>query len=639
MPIHRLSPTLLVAAALLSAAPARAANCDDVSFVDTIAESAWVNIDVTPAQGTAAIRDALRAAGTNHPNQPVRIRLAPGFYADNLNGEIYAHRLLRSPTTPIWLKATDANPNATRLGHGINLLGVSYIAIEGVTVGPETVGAWNGSSHADPQPLQAAAGVHVSGAALNARTSALGPGGQLDTTVYGRHDPSHHILVRRVTVQNLFERHERDAETSESQGMDGIKFNQAQDVWVLDSTVRQTTRHGIDMVGVHRAAVCRSLIAQNGGGLGIEAKGGSVDILVDGNSFWRVRRVELGGENTDATYYFSLDGRWDYEALRMVARNNLIVDAREAALEFAGCQDCAAVGNTIVFTAGYQPPRNGDATDGGDAIRVHDSRTLGVADNAGSDCQFWDTALQDYVTVDPCWGVGARAPAPINRVLRSDRLTIANNIFAALGGQFGSGGGSVVPCPLNAVGSTATRQHDGNYWWNGGQPLPAEGCGALNEGARSRLPGRGATASPVAGTAVDGTSAGRLGGTMVAALLPNPAAPLADMSTAVSTMAAYDRLGAPRDQAGAVRVGAIGGVNAPSDRLFNFGERFYPAFFAGHAVSATGFGYYYRYYPATQTYLGSQGGQLYVLGPAFGPAVVPLGALSDWIGTAAAVGF
>jgi hypothetical protein len=111
------------------------------------------------------------------------------------------------------------------------------------------------------------------------------------------------------------------------------------------------------------------------------------------------------------------------------------------------------------------------------------------------------------------------------------------------------------------------------------------------------------------------------------------------MGVPVATMAAHDRLGAPRGQAGAARVGAIGGVNAPSDRLFNFGERFYPAFFAGHSVSATGFGYYYRYYPATQTYLGSQNGQLYVLGPAFGPAVVPLGALSDWIGTAAAVGF
>ena len=648
MPIHRLpSPLVLAAAlmagALMAGAPAVAATCDDGNFVDTIAESAWVNIDVTPGQGTAGVRDALRTAGASHPNQPVRIRLAPGFYADNLDGEIYAHRLQRSAATPIWLKATDANPNATRLGHGINLVGVSYIAIDGVTVGPETVGAWNGSAHADPQPLQASAGVHVSGTALNARTSAVGPGGQLDTTVYGRHDPSHHILVRRVTVQNLFERHERDAETSDSQGMDGIKFNQAQDVWVLDSTVRQTTRHGIDMVGVHRAAVCRSLIAQNGGGLGIEAKGGSVDILVDGNSFYRVRRVELGGENTDATYYFSLDGRWDYEALRMVARNNLIVDAREAALEFSGCTDCAAVGNTIVFTAGYQAPRDGDTIYGGDAIRVHDSQTLGVADGAGSDCQFWDTALQDYVTVDPCWGVGAQAPAPINRPLRSANLTIANNIFAALGGQFGSGGGSVVPCPLNAVGSSAARQHDGNYWWNGGQPLPASGCGALNEGARSRLPGQGATASPVAGSAIDASSTGRLGGTIVAALLPSAAAPLSDMAAAVSSMAAYDRLGAPRGQAGSAgagaSIGAIGGIDATSDRLFNFAERSYPGYFAGHAVSATGFGYYFRYYPATQTYIGSQGGQLYVLGPAFGAGVVPLGPLSAWIGTAANAGY
>jgi hypothetical protein len=241
--------------------------------------------------------------------------------------------------------------------------------------------------------------------------------------------------------------------------------------------------------------------------------------------------------------------------------------------------------------------------------------------------------------------VGARAPAPINRVLRSDRLVIANNVFAALGGQFGSGNGAVVPCPLNIVGGTATRTHDGNYWWNGGQPLPAGGCAALNEGARSKLPGQGATASPVAGSAIDGSSLGRIGGTLVAALLPNPAAPLAGMAAPQATMAAYDRLGAPRNTGASggasvgASVGAIGGVNATSDRLFNFGERFYPDYFAGHPITATGFGYYYRYYPATQTYLGSQDGQLYALGPAFGPAVVPLGLLSAWIGTAAGAGF
>ena len=115
----------------------------------------------------------------------------------------------------------------------------------------------------------------------------------------------------------------------------------------------------------------------------------------DSNTFYRVRRVELGGEETDATYYFSLDGRWDYEALRTVARHNLIVDAREAALEFSGCQDCIAIGNSIVFTAAYRPPVDGGNAYGGDAIRVHDSRILGSADGAGSDCQTWDAQLQD----------------------------------------------------------------------------------------------------------------------------------------------------------------------------------------------------------------------------------------------------
>ncbi|WP_284619797.1 hypothetical protein [Aquabacterium humicola] len=622
---------------------APAATCDDGGFVDAIAEAAWVNLDVTPAQGTAGIRAALLQAQASLANQPVRIRLAPGFYADNTGAEIYAQRLQRGAANPIWLKATDTRPNATRLGHGINLLGVSYIAIDGVTIGPESVGAWNAQTgtHADPQPLQAAAGIHVAGAAIGARTSAV-VNGQLNAAVYGRYEPSHHVLVRRVTVQNLFDHHERDGESSESLSMDGMKFNQVQDLWVLDSQVNQTTRHGIDLVGVHRAAICRSLIAHSGGGLGIEAKGGSIDVLYDSNSFYRVRRVELGGEDTDATYYFSADGRWDYEALRTVARNNLIVDARESALEFSGCQDCAAVGNTIVFTAGYQPPSDGGVIFGGDAIRLHDSRVLGAADGAGSDCQFWDAAQQDYVTVDPCWGVGANAPAPVNRVLRSGNLLVANNVFASLGGHFGRGSGGVVPCPLNITGGTASRTHDANYWWNGGQLLPVDGCSALNEGSRSKLPGSGATAAPVAGGAVDASALGRLGGSVIAALLPTASAPLAGIAMAVAQQAAYDRLGAPRGLVvGAIgSAGGSGGADAlTSDRLFNFAERFYPEYFAGHAISGHASGYYYRFYPATATYIGSQGGRLYVLGPAFGNQVTDLGPLVNWLPAAQEAGF
>ncbi len=617
------------AMALSALSTVRAAGCNDTLFVDQIAEAAWFTIDLQPGQGTGGIRDALRLAQSAHANQPVRIRLAPGHYADTLGSEIFAQRLQRGAANPIWLVASDGRPNATVLDQGINLLGVSYVAIEGVTIGPETVGAWNGQRHADPQPLQAAAGIHVAGAAINARASGV-KNGLLDTSVYGRYEPSHHIVVRRVTVQNLFDPLERDAEGSDSQSMDGMKFNQVEDLWVLDSRVRQTTRHGIDNVGVHRAAFCRNVIAQIGGGLGLEAKGGSVDVLYDSNTFWRVRRVELGGEDTDATYYFSLDGRWDYEALRTVARNNLIVDPREAALEFSGCQDCVAVHNSIVFTASYQAPSEGSVIYGGDALRVHDSRVLGAADGAGGDCQWWDPAAQDYVTVDPCWGVGATAPAPVNKVLRSANLTVINNLFSAEGGSFGRGAGGVVPCPLNAADGAGALVLNGNFWWNGGSPLPASGCSTLNEGSGSRLPGSGASASPIAGGEVDITSLARAASSIVTALLPRAGSPLAGLAVPLGTPPAEDRLGAPRAATGGT-TGALIGVNAASDRLFNYAERYYPQLFAGHAVSGTYQGYYYRYYPATQHYIGTAEGRLYVLGPAFNNQITDLGLASTWL--------
>lgn len=627
--------TVLALAALSTATVASAAGCHDTHFVDQVAESAWINIDVAPAAGTAGVRDALRRAQRDHPTQPVRIRLAPGFYADNLGTEIYAQGMARTAAAPLWLRASDQAPNATRLGHGINLLAVAYVAIEGVTIGPPAVGAWNGTRHADPQPLQAAAGIHVAGVAVDARRSAITAGG-LDHGIYGRYAPSHHLLVRRVTVQNLFDPHERDGETSQSQSMDGMKFNQVQDLWVLDSTVDQTTRHGIDNVGVHRAAFCRNVVARSGGGLGIEAKGGSVDVLYESNTFYRVRRVELGGEDTDATYYFSADGRYDYEALRTVARNNLIVDAREAALEFSGCLDCAAIGNTILYSAGYQPPADEGRIYGGDAIRVHDSRLLAADDGAGNDCQTWDAAAQDYVTVDPCWGVGARAPAPVNRVLRTERATLIDNAFISERWLFGSGGGDVVPCPLNLLGGQPQIAMDGNLWFNGGRALPAEGCSTLPEGARSRLPAAGATTLPVAGGTLDARSLAGVASSAISAAMPTAQSPLRQGAVAPAGRSALDRLGAARSRA----VGALEGhALRDAERVFNWAERAYPDLLGIAAPSTTWAGYYLRHYPASGTYVGTAAGRLYVYGPPFGPDPLDLGLLGDWLQRALAAGY
>ncbi|MEN9868386.1 MAG: hypothetical protein RL748_3976 [Pseudomonadota bacterium] len=540
-------PSALLARVVTECSPMA---CSEPVFLSNVREADWVNIDVQPAQGTAGIKAALNQAQAMYADRPVRIRLAAGLYADNLGAEIFAQRLFRSVSTPIWLIAADSTPNATRLEHGINLLGVSYLAIEGVTIGPPEVGAWNATthSHAAPQPLQASAGIHVAGAALLADQNANNAG-TLNSNIYGKFEPSHHILVRNVTIQNLFELDAESGELSIGQGLDGMKFNQVEQLWVLNSRVRQTSRHGIDNVGVHNALFAGNVIANSGGGQGIEAKGGSTDVTVERNTFYRVRRVALGGENTDAAYYFSSDNRYDYEALRFVLRNNLIIDAREAALDFAGCTDCSALGNSILFSAQYQVPVDDGTVFGGDAIRVHDSMVLGASEGAGSDCQFWNGS--DYVTVNPCWGVGSNAPAPVGRVLRSANLTIKNNLFASINGHFGNAlGGSTAPCPLNVIDGSAQLAFDGNYWYNGSNPLPANGCSNISEGSRSVYSLTNALAAPGVGAnqglVLDASSFDKLAASAFAALTPSASSTLLGRGLLLEAQGTLDQNGQAR---------------------------------------------------------------------------------------------
>ena len=522
------------------------------TFLDVIPEASWVNIDLTPGQGTFGLQDALNTARDLHPSQPVRIRLASGVYADNLGSEIYSHRLLRTAATPIYILAMNPAANATQLGQGINLVGVTYIGIDGVTIGPSVVGAWNGSSHADPQPLQAQAGVHIAGEARYATQNAAATG-KLNYAIYGQFIPSHHIVVRNVTIQNLFELDAQTGELSQGAGMDGIKFNQAEDIWVYNNTVTQTSRHGIDNVGVHRATFTNNVISHNGGGLGIEAKGGSVDVVYEQNTFYSVRRVELGGELTDATYYFSIEGSlsgigWTYEALRTIARNNLIINPREAGLEFSGCLNCSAVGNTIFFTAAYVIPIDTGTYYGGDAIRVHDSAVNGgPGSGAGSDCMYWNGS--DYISADPCWGVGSNPPAPVGKILPTVNVTVVDNVFTSVNGTFGAslgGTSSSVPCPLNVIDGSAVLHFDANYWWNGIYPLPSDGCTTLSEGAHSVYSTVTPTATPGFLNNVNDTSVSTLATSAVAALTPPSSSPVVGAGVANPALPAVDRQGRAR---------------------------------------------------------------------------------------------
>ena len=68
-------------------------------------------------------------------------------------------------------------------------------------------------------------------------------------------------------------------------------------------------------------------------------------------------------------------------------------------------------------------------------------------------------------------------------------------------------------------------------------------------------------------------------------------------------------------------------------------ERIYGAVFDPSQTSQMLSDIYLRHYPATQTYLGTLGGRLYALDPAFGPDVVDLGPLGGWLSQALAAGF
>ena len=80
--------------------------------------------------------------------------------------------------------------------------------------------------------------------------------------------------------------------------------------------------------------------------------------------------------------------------------------------------------------------------------------------------------------------------------------------------------------------------------------------------------------------------------------------------------------------------------SSDSDRLFNYLEARYPQFIApANAVSDNGLGYYFRYYPATNSYVGTKDGSVFYLVPAISNDITRLGSLAEWLAIAAAQGY
>jgi hypothetical protein len=147
----------------------------------------------------------------------------------------------------------------------------------------------------------------------------------------------------------------------------------------------------IDGVGVAGAVVIGNDIHDNASGShGIFFKGGSSDILIEGNVIRGIRgnaALQLGG-NTGAAFWEPEYPDW--EGVDQVARNNLIADFDDSAVEIRGVDGAAVYNNTIVTQTGFAIFRlqSGNNASGGssgnDNVRISSNLVVGT----GGDPQY-----------------------------------------------------------------------------------------------------------------------------------------------------------------------------------------------------------------------------------------------------------
>lgn len=68
-----------------------------------------------------------------------------------------------------------------------------------------------------------------------------------------------------------------------------------------------------------------------------------------------------------------------------------------------------------------------------------------------------------------------------------------------------------------------------------------------------------------------------------------------------------------------------------ADQLFDWGQRQFPSLFPGAASAGVYDGYRYRFFPATNTYVGVRQGQVYLYQPSLGPQISPVGPMVQWL--------
>lgn len=262
---------------------------------------------------------ALAAAQETRVSTPEALREALGkaaagatilVEAGDYQGYFGAANLQGTPERPIVLAAADpARPPVFRGAREcIHLSSVSHIVLRGLVL---TGARYNGLNVDD--------------------------GGTLTT-------PSRHIVLEGLTVRDIGPRG----------NCDGIKLSGVDDFLIRGCTIERWGSGGsaIDMVGCHRGIIADTTFRHGAGGAsGVQAKGGSADIVIYRCRFERAgeRAINMGGSSALAFFRPPAPG---YEARRIVAIGNTFVGS-DAPLAFVGSEDCLASFNTIHRPTGW----------------------------------------------------------------------------------------------------------------------------------------------------------------------------------------------------------------------------------------------------------------------------------------------
>jgi serralysin len=150
------------------------------------------------------------------------------------------------------------------------------------------------------------------------------------------------------TVQNIVVKGNIVANSLE----DGVKISQGINVHVIDNRIYGSGDQGVDFVAVNDSVIARNEVFDINSFSAVYAKGGSTNVLIEGNYVHHVTGDGIGaGGWTEPQYMWP--GARNYEARNVVITGNVVEDVGKRAINVLGAQNTVITNNFLEAKAGY----------------------------------------------------------------------------------------------------------------------------------------------------------------------------------------------------------------------------------------------------------------------------------------------